>query len=238
MFPKTWDLTISPATYQMPFPAHAVWLRLRVNNETRETNKTTNPHLKKKIKSSSFCCSATLKWLSDIVYQSFRGQCSGHNLSCCVINLVSKPAGLMLSQIPPSTFHGCQRGTGATESGLLPRVEWTRAVCEVEVGAFEYHRRISPPHPHPLPSNRLETTFSAPTGNGEFVLPPTKIYIFWASLPFIDMNFNLRYDEECASWIGSALRVKEPFLNNPCLECWRLGLCDRSPSKCWQQTQT
>lgn len=66
-----------------------------------------------------------------------------------------------------------------------------------------------PPHlppPHPLPSDRLETaTFSAPAGNGEFVLPPTKIYIFWASLPFIDVNFNLRYDKECASWIEGAV---------------------------------
>lgn len=144
----------------------------------------------------------------------------------------------MLSQIPPQHFTVAREEPEQQSWSSCQEWNEPKLLCEVEVGAFEYHRHIlAPPTPHPLLSDRPETaTFSAPMGKGEFILPPTKIYIYWASLPFIDMNFNLRYDEECASWIGCVLRVKEPFLNYLCLECWRLGLCDRSLSKCWQQT--
>lgn len=148
----------------------------------------------------------------------------------------------MLSQIPPHPTpfnisrlperNRSNRVGALAKSGMNLSCLWGRG------WGFWVPQTHTPP-PHPLASDRLETaTFSAPTGNGEFVLPPTKIYIFWASLPFIDVNFNLRYDKECASWIESALKVREQFLNSPCLECWRLWLCDRSRSKCWRPTQT
>lgn len=145
--------------------------------------------------------------------------------------MLSQTAPLNISRLPKR--NRSKRVGVLAKSGMNPSCLWGRS------WGFRVPETHIPPRPHPLPSDRLETsTFTAPTGKAEFVLPPTKIYIFWARLPFIDMNFNLRYDEECASWIGNVLRVKQPFLNDPCLECWRLGLCDRSPSKCWQQTRT
>lgn len=145
----------------------------------------------------------------------------------------------MLSQIPPPhnisrlpERNRSNRVEALAKSGMNPSF-----FVRSKLGLSSTTDVYCPPTPHPLLSDQPETaTFSAPMGKGEFILPPTKIYIYWASLPFIDMNFNLRYCEECASWIGCVLRVKEPFLNYLCLECWRLGLCDRSLSKCWQQT--
>lgn len=40
---------------------------------------------------------------------------SGHSLNCCLINLLQRPVGFMLSQIFPPALRGCQRGNGETE---------------------------------------------------------------------------------------------------------------------------
>lgn len=237
MFPKTWDLTISPATWQTLFPVHDAWFGLSQQWNKRNKQNNVNPCLKKKKKLLQFLLQCHPKVIIWYGLSESEGSVQWPQLKLLCYKFSLKPSKAHVVPNPPPPPPPPQHFTVAREEpeqqSRSSRQEWNEPELFVrsKLGLSSTTDAYPPPPPHPLPSDRLETaTFSAPTGNGEFVLPPTKIYIFWASLPFIDMNFNLRYDEECASWIGSILRVKESFLNYPCLECWRLGLCDRSPS--------
>lgn len=100
-------------------------------------------------KSFSFCNSGTIKWLSQYDSLSESEEVTEEIVKWSQLELLHYKFSLKASRahvVPnlPPAFHGCQRGNRATELKLLPRVEWTWAVCEVGVGAFEYRRPISP----------------------------------------------------------------------------------------------
>lgn len=69
-------------------------------------------------------------------------------LLCYKFSLKASRAHVVPNSPPPTTFHGCQRGTGATESKLLPRVEWTQASLWGRSWGFRVPQTyIAPPPP-------------------------------------------------------------------------------------------